>query len=48
MLYWLYCEQVKGEKEMIYDNVLEAVGNTPVIRLNRMVDEDCAEILVKF
>ena len=33
---------------MIYDNVLEAVGNTPVIRLNRMVDEDCAEILVKF
>lgn len=33
---------------MIYNNVLEAVGNTPIIRLNRMVDEDCAEILVKF
>ena len=33
---------------MIYNNVLEAVGNTPMIRLNRMVDEDCAEILVKF
>lgn len=33
---------------MICNNVLEAVGNTPMIRLNRMVDEDCAEILVKF
>ena len=33
---------------MIYNNVLEAVGNTPMIRLNRMVDEDCAGILVKF
>ena len=32
---------------MIYDNVLDAVGNTPMIRLNRMTDEDCAEILVK-
>lgn len=28
---------------MIYNNVLEAVGHTPMIRLNRMVDEDCAE-----
>lgn len=33
---------------MIYNNVLEAVGHTPMIRLNRMVGEDCAEILVKF
>lgn len=33
---------------MIYNNVLEAVGNTPLIRLNRMTDEDSAEILVKF
>ncbi len=33
---------------MIYDNVLEAVGRTPLIRLNRMVDEDSAEVLVKF
>ena len=33
---------------MIYNNVLEAVGNTPMIRLNRMTDEDRAEILVKF
>lgn len=33
---------------MIYNNVLEAVGHTPMIRLNRMTDEDSAEILVKF
>lgn len=33
---------------MIYNNVLEAVGHTPIIRLNRMTDEDSAEILVKF
>ena len=33
---------------MVYNNVLEAVGHTPMIRLNRMVDEDSAEVLVKF
>lgn len=33
---------------MIYNNVLEAVGQTPLIKLNRMVDEDSADILVKF
>ena len=33
---------------MIYNNILEAVGHTPMIRLNRMVDEDSAQILVKF
>ena len=33
---------------MIYSNILEAMGNTPLIRLNHMVDEDSAEILVKF
>ncbi|MBR1731420.1 MAG: cysteine synthase A [Ruminococcus sp.] len=33
---------------MIYNNVLEAVGQTPLIRLNRMVPDDSAEILVKF
>ena len=32
---------------MIYQNILEAVGNTPLIRLNRLPDEDSAEILVK-
>lgn len=33
---------------MIYDNILDAVGHTPIVRLNKMVDDDCAEILVKF
>lgn len=33
---------------MIYDNVLDAMGQTPIIRLNRMNDEDSAEVLVKF
>lgn len=33
---------------MVFNNVLEAVGNTPVIKLNKLVDEDSAEILVKF
>lgn len=33
---------------MVYDNVLAAVGHTPMIRLNRMNDPENAEILVKF
>ena len=33
---------------MIYNNVLEAMGNTPVIRLNRLVTDDMAEVLVKY
>lgn len=33
---------------MIYNNVLEAVGHTPMVRLNRMVEPDSADILVKF
>ena len=33
---------------MIYDNVLQAIGHTPIIRLNRLSEPDAAEILVKF
>lgn len=33
---------------MIYHDVLEAVGNTPLIRLNRLTGPEDAEILVKF
>ncbi|MBQ8196690.1 MAG: cysteine synthase A [Clostridia bacterium] len=33
---------------MICKNILDAVGNTPIIKLNRIVDEDSAQILVKF
>lgn len=32
---------------MIYNNILEAVGNTPMIRLNRMPEEGSAQVLVK-
>lgn len=33
---------------MIYENILGAIGNTPLIRLNRMAEKDDARILVKF
>ncbi len=33
---------------MIYDNVLQAVGHTPLVRLHRIPEPDSAEILVKF
>lgn len=33
---------------MIYNNVLDAMGQTPVIRLNKMTDEDMAQVLVKY
>lgn len=33
---------------MIYNNILDAVGHTPIVRLNNMTDGDSAEILVKF
>ena len=41
--------QQKGmETAVIYNNILEAMGNTPLIRLSRMADEESAQILVKF
>lgn len=33
---------------MIYKNVLEAVGHTPIIELQKMVDKDSARVLVKY
>lgn len=33
---------------MVCNSILEAVGNTPLIRLNRMTDPEDAQILVKF
>lgn len=33
---------------MIYQNVLEAIGHTPIIQLNRMADPEAARVLVKF
>lgn len=33
---------------MVFDNILEAMGDTPIIRLSHMTEPDWAEILVKF
>ncbi len=33
---------------MIYNNILEAMGHTPIIRLQKLADPDGADILVKF
>ncbi|MBE7028868.1 MAG: cysteine synthase A [Ruminococcaceae bacterium] len=33
---------------MVYNNILEALGNTPIVKLSNMTEEDSAEILVKF
>ena len=33
---------------MICNSILDAMGNTPIIRLNNMVEPDMAQILVKF
>lgn len=33
---------------MIYNNVLEAIGHTPMVRLNKLSQPDSAEILVKY
>ena len=33
---------------MVFDNILQAIGNTPIIRLNRLTGKNDAEVLVKF
>ena len=33
---------------MVFENILDAMGNTPLIKLNRMAPSDSADILVKF
>ena len=37
-----------GYRKMVCDNILEYIGHTPMIRLNRMNDPEAAEVLVKF
>lgn len=32
---------------MIYNNSLELIGKTPILKLNNLVDENCAEIYIK-
>lgn len=41
-------ERIYSGSKMIYNNILEAMGHTPIIRLGRMNDENSAEVLVKF
>ena len=33
---------------MIYNNILDAIGNTPIVKLNKIIDENSADIYVKF
>ena len=33
---------------MVFNNVLEAIGHTPMIRLQKMTEEGSAEVLVKY
>jgi len=33
---------------MFCNDILEAIGNTPLVRLNRLPEKGCAEVLVKF
>ncbi len=33
---------------MVYNNILEAMGSTPIIKLQKMVDADSADVLVKY
>ena len=39
---------MKERTDMIYDNVLQAIGHTPMVRLNKMNKPGNAEILMKF
>ena len=32
---------------MIYNNIIELIGNTPVVKLNSFTDENIADIYVK-
>ena len=32
---------------MVHNNILEAIGHTPMVKLNRITDEECADIYVK-
>ena len=33
---------------MVYNTILDAIGHTPMIRLNRLCEPDAAQILVKY
>ena len=33
---------------MVYQNILDAIGHTPIVQLNRIVPKDAARVLVKY
>jgi cysteine synthase A len=39
--------KILEDDNMIYSNIYETIGRTPIIRLNRLTDEKMAEVLVK-
>src|SRR5690606_39256996 len=41
-------DQSTTRQPAIADSVLDLIGNTPLVRLNRVVDDGCAEVLGKF
>ncbi len=44
----LKAHKICGGNKVICNSILDAMGNTPIIRLNNMVEPDMAQILVKF
>ena len=49
MIYCIdYHKNIQRYRYMICNSILDALGNTPVIRLSNMCEEDSAEVLVKF
>lgn len=42
------CKKGEIREIMVYQNILEAMGQTPLIRLNHMTEPESAQILVKF
>lgn len=38
---------LEGNVFMVFNSILEAMGNTPIVKLNKMVGENSAEVLVK-
>lgn len=42
------CKKGEIKEIMVYQNILEAMGQTPLIRLNHMTEPESAQILVKF
>ncbi|MDI3518270.1 MAG: cysteine synthase, partial [Caldanaerobacter sp.] len=38
---------MSGRENKIYEDITQLIGNTPMIRLNKVVPENSAEVIVK-